>query len=160
MSNYIDYKVWDKITYPLSNFNGCTVEGKVWSIRVICIGRFNNLSPRLCVSNYGTRTPLDWKRVVFVFHSCNIRIVWDLWSQSTFHDMIISIINIFWLHWSINRPVVTHPYALSHNKAVLNWTNFVWSIGTINISQNKNENQVSRLGVESRIVRKVFSPKR
>ena len=28
ISNYIRYKVWDEITYPLSNFNGCTVE--VW----------------------------------------------------------------------------------------------------------------------------------
>ena len=68
---------------------------------------------------------------VSVFHSCNVRIVWGLWSQSNFHDMIISINNIFWLHWIINRLVVVHPYALSHNKAVLNWNNFVWSIGLI-----------------------------
>ena len=47
------------------------------------------------------------------------------------HDMIISIINIFWLHWIINRLVVMHPHALSHNKAVLNWNNFVWSIRLI-----------------------------
>ena len=79
----------------------------------------------------GTRTLFDWKCGVSVFHSCNIRIVWGLWSQSNFHDMIISIINIFWLHWIINRLVVMHPYALSHNKAVLNWNNFVWSIRLI-----------------------------
>ena len=91
----------------------CMKLGKVWSIRVICITLF------------------DWKCGVSVFHSCNIRIVWGLWSQSNFHDMIISIINIFWLHWIINRLVVMHPYALSHNKAVLNWNNFVWSIRQI-----------------------------
>ena len=152
--------MWDKITYPFSNFNGCTVEGKVWSssvicvtnqpsvsdwvvqvplwpsglgvglwnrlpgfdprtVRYICISWFGNLSSRLHVSNSGTRTLFDWRRVVFAFHSCNIRIVWGLWSQSNFRDMTISIINIFWLDWSINRLVVTHPYALSHNKAVL-----------------------------------------
>ena len=26
MSNYIHYKMWDEITYPFLNFNGCTVE--------------------------------------------------------------------------------------------------------------------------------------
>ena len=26
ISKYIPYKVWDKITYPFLNFNGCTVE--------------------------------------------------------------------------------------------------------------------------------------
>ena len=101
--------------------------GKVWSIRVIYIRRFGNLSSRLHVSKSGTRTLFDWKYGVSVFHSCNIRIVWGLWPQSNFHEMIISIINIFWLHWIINR-LVMHPYALSHNKAVLNWNNFVWSI--------------------------------
>ena len=25
-SNYIHYNVWDEITYPFLNFNGCTVE--------------------------------------------------------------------------------------------------------------------------------------
>ena len=25
MSNYIHYKVWDEITYPLPNFNGATI---------------------------------------------------------------------------------------------------------------------------------------
>ena len=109
----------------------CIKIGKVWSIRVFCIRRFGNLSSRLHVSNSGTRTLFDWKCGVSVFHSCNIRIVWGLWSQSNFHDMIISIINIFWLHWIINRLVVMHPYALSHNKAVLNWNNFVWSIRPI-----------------------------
>ena len=73
----------------------CIKIGKVWSIRVICIRRFGNLSSRLHVSNSGTRTLFDWKCGVSVFHSCNIRIVWGLWSQSNFHDMIISIINIF-----------------------------------------------------------------
>ena len=131
ISNYIDYKVWDKITYPFSNFNGCTVEGKVLSSRVVCIRWSGNLSSRLKVSNSGTRTLFGWKRVVFVFDSCNIRIVWGLWSQSNFHDMMISIINILWLHWGINRLVVKHPYALSHNKAVLNWKNIVWSRGLI-----------------------------
>ena len=109
----------------------CVKIGKVWSIRVICIWRFGNLSSRLHVSNSGTRTFFDWKCGVSVFHSCNIRIVWGLWSQSNFHYMIISIINIFWLHWIINRLVVMYPYALSHNKALLNWNNFVWSIGLI-----------------------------
>ena len=109
----------------------CIKIGKVWSIRVCCIRRFGNLSSRLHVSNSETRTLFDWKRGVSVFHSCNIRIGWGLWSQSNFHDMIISIINIFWLHWIINRLVVMHPYALSHNKAVLNWNNFVWSIRPI-----------------------------
>ena len=90
--------------------------------------RFGNLSSRLHVSNSGTRTLFDWKCGVSVFHSCNIRIVWGLWSQSNFHDMIISIVNISWLHWIINCLVVMHPYALSHNKAVLNWNKFVWSI--------------------------------
>ena len=129
ISNYIDYKV----SYPFSNFNGCTVEGKVWSSRAVCIWWFGDLSSRLYVSNSGTRTLFDWKRVVFLFHSCKIWIVWGLWSQSNFHDVIMSIINIFWLHWSVNHLVVTHPYALSHNKAVLNWNNFVWSIGLISI---------------------------
>ena len=40
------------------------------------------------MSNSGTRTLFDWESVVFVFHSCNIRIVCGLWSQSNFHDMI------------------------------------------------------------------------
>ena len=84
----------------------CIKIGKVWSIRVICIRRFGNLSSRLHVSNSGRRTLFDWKCGVSVFHSCNIRIVWGFWSQSNFHDMIISIINIFWLHWIINRLVV------------------------------------------------------
>ena len=109
----------------------CIKTGKVWSIRVIFIRLFGNLSSRLHVSNSGTRTLFDWKCGVSVFHSCNIRIVGGLWSQSNFHDMIISIINIFWLHWIINRLVVMHPYALSHNKVVLNWNNFVWSIRLI-----------------------------
>ena len=26
ISNYIHYKVWDELTYPFLNFNGCTVE--------------------------------------------------------------------------------------------------------------------------------------
>ena len=26
ISNYVTYKVWDEITYPFLNFNGCTVE--------------------------------------------------------------------------------------------------------------------------------------
>ena len=26
ISNYIHYKVWNEITYPFLNFNGCTVE--------------------------------------------------------------------------------------------------------------------------------------
>ena len=26
LSNYIHYKVWDEITYPLLNFNDCNVE--------------------------------------------------------------------------------------------------------------------------------------
>ena len=103
---------------------------KVWSIRVICIRRFGYLSSRLHVSNSGTRTLFNWK-CVSVFHSCNIRIVRGLWSQSNFHDMIISIINIFWPHWIVNRLVVMHPYALSHNKAVLNWNDFFWSIRLI-----------------------------
>ena len=30
ISNYIHYKVWDEITYPFLNFNGCTVEVKEW----------------------------------------------------------------------------------------------------------------------------------
>ena len=109
----------------------CIQIGKVWSIRVLWIRRSGNLSWRLYVSNSGTMTLFDWKRVVIVFHSCNIRIVWGLWSQSNFHDMIISIINSFWFHWIINRLVFMHPYALSHSKAVLNWKNFVWSIGLI-----------------------------
>ena len=90
----------------------------------------------ICLHGYtwatlGQGLSLIGKSVVFVFHSCNIRIVWGLWSQSNFRDMIISIINVFWLHWIINRLVVMHPYALSHNKAVINWKNFVWSIGLI-----------------------------
>ena len=114
----------------------CIQIGKVWSISVICIRRFGNQSSPLYVSNSGTRTLYDWKSVVFVFHSCNIRIVWGLWSQSIFYDMIISIINIFWFHWIINRLVVMqmHPYELSYNKAVLhNWKNFAWSTGAISI---------------------------
>ena len=117
----------------------CVKISNVWSIRVICIRRFGNLSSRLHMSNSGTRTLFDWKCGVSVFHSCNIRIVWGLWSQSKFRDMIISIINIFWLHWIINRLVVMHPYALSHNKAVLNWNNFVWSIGLIASRSNKQQ---------------------
>ena len=73
----------------------CVKIGRVWSIRVICIRRFGNLSSRLHVSNSGTRTLFDWKCGVSVFHSCNIRIVWGFWSQSNFNDMVISIINIF-----------------------------------------------------------------
>ena len=30
MSNYIQYKMWDKITYPFPNFNGATVEVWEW----------------------------------------------------------------------------------------------------------------------------------
>ena len=38
-NNYIHYKVWDEITYPLSNFNGCTVE--VWEWMSNLIPHFN-----------------------------------------------------------------------------------------------------------------------
>ena len=39
----------------------------------------------------------EWKYlsnsgIVFLFHSCNIRFVWDLWSQSKFHDMCSGVI--------------------------------------------------------------------
>ena len=30
MTNYTHYKVWDEITYPFPNFNGCTVEVWEW----------------------------------------------------------------------------------------------------------------------------------
>ena len=30
LSNYIHYNVWDVITYPFLNFNGCTVEVYEW----------------------------------------------------------------------------------------------------------------------------------
>ena len=30
ISNYIHYKVWDEITYPFQNFNGCIVEVWEW----------------------------------------------------------------------------------------------------------------------------------
>ena len=30
MSNYIYHKVWDEITHPFPNFNGCTVEVREW----------------------------------------------------------------------------------------------------------------------------------
>ena len=30
MNNYIHYKMWDEITYPFLNFNGCTVEVQEW----------------------------------------------------------------------------------------------------------------------------------
>ena len=30
ISKYIQYNVWDEITYPFSNFNGCTVEVWEW----------------------------------------------------------------------------------------------------------------------------------
>ena len=30
MNNHMPGKVWDEITYPLSNFNGATVEVKKW----------------------------------------------------------------------------------------------------------------------------------
>ena len=30
ISNYIHYKMWNEITYPLPNFNGCTIEVWEW----------------------------------------------------------------------------------------------------------------------------------
>ena len=50
--------------------------------------------------------------------------------------MIISIINIFWLHWIINRLIVMHPYALSRNKAVRSCKNCVWSIGLTHVTES------------------------
>ena len=29
-SNYMHYKIWDELTYPFLNFNGCTVEVYEW----------------------------------------------------------------------------------------------------------------------------------
>ena len=36
INNYIHYKVWDEMTYPFPNFNGCTVE---------ILDRISNLTP-------------------------------------------------------------------------------------------------------------------
>ena len=44
MSNYIHHKGWDIITYPLPNFNGCTVEVSQW------ISYFIPQSWRVCLS--------------------------------------------------------------------------------------------------------------
>ena len=147
--------MWAKITYPFSNFNGCTVKGKVWSssvicvmnqpsvsdwvvqvplwpsglgvglwnrrpgydprtVRYICISWFGNLSSRLHVSNSGTRTLFDWRRVVFAFHSCNIRIVWGLWSpeQLSRYDNINYQYLLAWLEYQpscCHTPVCTLP---------------------------------------------------
>ena len=30
ISNYVHYKMWDEMTYPFPNFNGCTVEVWEW----------------------------------------------------------------------------------------------------------------------------------
>ena len=38
ISNYVPYKVWDEITYPFPNFNGCTVE--IWK-------RISNFVPHI-----------------------------------------------------------------------------------------------------------------
>ena len=35
MSNYIQQKVWDEITYPFTNFNGCTAEVWEWILNLI-----------------------------------------------------------------------------------------------------------------------------
>ena len=40
ISNHIHYKLWDEITYPFSNFNGCTVD--VWEL-------INNFIPQFAV---------------------------------------------------------------------------------------------------------------
>ena len=37
ISNYIHYTVWDEITYPFPNFNGCTVEVWKWISNVILL---------------------------------------------------------------------------------------------------------------------------
>ena len=42
ISNYIHYKVWDEITYPFSNVNGCTIE--VWKWRSNFVPHFNQRS--------------------------------------------------------------------------------------------------------------------
>ena len=70
-----------------------------------------------------------------VLFSYSIHVIFELFEafdlRATF---VISIINICWLYWIINRLIVMHPYALSHSKAVLNWKHVVWSIGLILIS--------------------------
>ena len=111
----------------------CVKIGKVWSIRVIC--KLGDLA--ICLhgctwATLGQGLSLIGN-VVFPY---SIHVIFELFEafdlRATFMtDMIILIINIFWLHWIINRLVVMHPYALSHNKAVLNWNNFVWSTGLI-----------------------------
>ena len=35
MSNYTHYKLWDEITYPFPNFNGCPVEVYEWISNLI-----------------------------------------------------------------------------------------------------------------------------
>ena len=37
ISNYIHYKVWDEIAYPLPNFNGATVEVWEWIGNFMCL---------------------------------------------------------------------------------------------------------------------------
>ena len=35
ISNYTHYKLWDEITYPFLNFNGCTIEVQQWISNLI-----------------------------------------------------------------------------------------------------------------------------
>ena len=52
ISNYIHDKVWDEITYPLSNFNGCTVE--------VCMSHHSITSSR-----YSSFLEFGWYKVCF-----------------------------------------------------------------------------------------------
>ena len=165
--------MWDKITYPFSNFNDCAVKfgheisnfNSYWAYDYLSMlglklihfskraqilfrkGRFDQFvlfvlgDLVICLHGYTWATLGQGLSLIGkVLFSYSIHVIFELFEafdlRATF---VISIINIFRLHWIINRLVVMHPYALSHNKAVLNWKHFVWLLMT-SVNQGFRQN--------------------
>ena len=79
-SNYIHHKVWDEITYPIRNFNGCTVE--VWEkdkqFHPTLYNGCNYLSMLgLKLNHVSKRAPSifghQWFRVIYVTRKSSIK---------------------------------------------------------------------------------------
>ena len=116
-------KVWDKITYPFLNFNGCTIEVKEWIsnfIPYIIMGvitypcwelKLNHVSKR------GHRC-LNWVEQVHHHRECDNckdRTQTILWSHELARDTIISCLYT-WVFW---KKKSKHLGAVSIRKTVL-----------------------------------------
>ena len=87
VSNYIYYKMWDNIAYPVPNFNGCTVEVWKW---------ISNFTPRF------TGHVITWSRSKIVIkniqndiHHANIQETVSVIECQANNNLIISVRHYF-----------------------------------------------------------------